>query len=135
MIHPDLPLKALSIMQPWPWLIAHGFKDIENRSRRTHYRGPVALHAGKKADQEAWDDFVAGIHPVTGEPAPHFDHDKTVDLRGGIVGVADIIDCVEQSASEWFVGRYGYVLANARPVPFVPCRGELGFFDWRRNLS
>ena len=34
-------MKALSIRQPWSWLILHGGKDIENRSWRTNVRGPV----------------------------------------------------------------------------------------------
>ena len=38
-------MKALSIRQPWAWLIVHGSKRVENRSRRTHYRGPVLIHA------------------------------------------------------------------------------------------
>lgn len=53
---------------------------------------------------------------------------------GGIVGVAEIVDCVSQCDSEWFVGKFGFVIRNARPVAFIPVRGELGFFDWRANL-
>ena len=30
---------ALSIRQPWAWLIVNGYKDIENRDWKTHYRG------------------------------------------------------------------------------------------------
>ena len=50
MIHPDIPVKALSIQQPWAWLIVNGHKDIENRDWRTNFRGPVAIHAGKKIE-------------------------------------------------------------------------------------
>lgn len=39
-------MKAISIKQPWASLIAHGIKDIENRSWRTNYRGRVLIHAG-----------------------------------------------------------------------------------------
>lgn len=34
-------MKALTIKQPWASLIVHGIKDIENRTWRTDYRGPV----------------------------------------------------------------------------------------------
>lgn len=54
--------------------------------------------------------------------------------RGGIIGVAEIVDCVEASDSPWFFGRYGFVLRNARPVEFIPVKGALGFFDWCKNL-
>jgi hypothetical protein len=36
-------MKALSIMQPWAWLIVNGHKAIENRNWRCHYRGPVLI--------------------------------------------------------------------------------------------
>ncbi len=51
-------LPALSVHQPWAWLIVAGFKHIENRSRRTHYRGPVLIHAGlnrRLIRPEVWD--------------------------------------------------------------------------------
>ena len=40
-------MKALSIRQPWAWLIVNGHKDIENRSWPTRFRGPVLIHAAK----------------------------------------------------------------------------------------
>ena len=32
-------MKALSIKQPWASLIAHGIKDIENRTWKTNFLG------------------------------------------------------------------------------------------------
>lgn len=112
-------------MQPWAALIVHGRKDIENRSWPTRFRGPVLIHAGKKLDLDAQDDLDAGMHPVTGD---YFDKDGLTFDRGGIVGVAEIVDCVTSSRSPWFVGEYGFLIRNARPLPFMPCRGALGFF-------
>ncbi len=40
-----LKLPVLSIRQPYAWAVVHGIKDIENRSWRTHYRGPLLIHA------------------------------------------------------------------------------------------
>jgi len=40
-------LKALTISQPYASLIASGEKWVENRVWGTHYRGPLAIHAGK----------------------------------------------------------------------------------------
>ena len=42
-----------------------------------------------------------------------------------------LIDCVIDSDSPWFEGRFGFVLRDVQPVEFVPCKGALGFFDWR----
>ena len=49
--------------------------------------------------------------------------------RGGIVGVAKLVMCTRVSTSPWFVGKFGFVLEDAYPVPFTPCRGALGFFE------
>ena len=108
-----LPQRALSIRQPWCHRILHEGKDVENRDWPTRYRGDVLIHAGK-----AWDD---------GKP---LEADRGVYLpRGGIVGVVEIVDCVTEMDSEWFFGRFGFVLRNPRVLPFRPCRGQLGFFQ------
>lgn len=112
-------MKTLSIQQPWAWLIVNGHKDIENRSRGFTYRGPILIHAGKVRDR----DFMPLGLPDICREIPR-------DLQyGGIVGIADIVDCVTHSSSPWFFGQNGLVLKNARPLPFFECRGRLGFFD------
>ncbi|MGI2031960.1 ASCH domain-containing protein [Rhizobium panacihumi] len=136
----NLPRKALSIMQPWAWLIVNGHKDIENRDWPTRFRGPVAIHAGKKLDETAAICLDRGYHPVSSRLVRIADDGQAYE-RGGIVGVAEIVDCIphensdlQDTCSEWFVGKYGFVIRNARPVDFIPVRGALGFFDWRKNL-
>jgi len=37
--------KVLVIRQPWAWLIVHGYKDIENRTWKTRYRGALLIQA------------------------------------------------------------------------------------------
>lgn len=128
----DLPVKALSIMQPWAWLIVNRHKAIENRDWPTRFRGAVAIHAGKKIDEYCDASLSVGRHPVT-DRIVSYDTPPTWQT-GGIVGVADVVGCIERSDSPWFVGRYGFVLANQRPVPFIPVKGALGFFDWRQNI-
>jgi len=135
----ELPKMALSIMQPWAWLIVNGHKNIENRDWPTKFRGPIAIHAGKKVDDDAETYLAQGIHPVVGNmiagSSGMMDYPYPIQQRGGIVGVGEIVDCVEQSDSEWFVGRYGFIITNARPVDFIPVRGKLGFFDWRQQME
>lgn len=121
----NIPAVALSINQPWASLIAYGAKDIENRDWPTRFRGEFLIHAGLKRDGDAQDDVDAAIHPLTGEP---LDIVPANFLRGGIVGIAEIVDCVSRSDSPWFVGRYGFVIRNARPIELIPCVGALGFF-------
>lgn len=115
---------ALSILQPWAWLIVHGHKDIENRTWPTNRRGDILIHAGKKwgRDQLADLEDIREVFPWIALP-------DTFDL-GGIVGAARIVDCVQQHGSPWFNGPHGFVLEGSRPAPrFVPFRGQLGFFD------
>ena len=47
----------------------------------------------------------------------------------GIVGEVEITDCVTEHLSPWFTGPYGFLLRNARVLPFEPVSGSLRFFD------
>lgn len=116
-------MKALSIRQPWAWLIIHGGKDIENRTRRTHLRGRIYVHASKgMTDDEYLEAFVEAYR--NGICLPCAD-----DLeRGGIIGSVEIVDCVQEHGSPWFYGPYGYTLRDPQPLRFSPCRGMLNFF-------
>lgn len=126
-----IELPALSIRQPWPWAIIHAGKDVENRDWRTRFRGRFLIHAAKGMTRREYEACLEFCHDISDEvvfPAgltmPAYE-----DLeRGGIVGIAEIVDCVDFSESMWFFGWYGFVLRNARPLPFHPCKGRLGFF-------
>jgi len=115
---------ALSILQPWAWLIVNGHKDVENRTWQTKLRDEVIIHAGKRWGREQREDLEYVREEFPGIPFPEqFEF-------GGIVGAARIIDCVSESRSPWFNGPYGFVLDHRRPAPaFVPWKGQLGFFD------
>lgn len=43
-------MKALSILQPWAWLIVEGYKDVENRTWKTGFRGKFLIHAPQVVD-------------------------------------------------------------------------------------
>ena len=38
---------------PWAWATIYGGKDVENRSWRTAYRGPLLIHASLHPDPGA----------------------------------------------------------------------------------
>ena len=120
---PPIDSLVISVRQPWAWLIIHAGKDIENRNWSTKVRGRVLIHAAKgmTADEYAHvGDFLRG----SGVALPDYK-----DLqRGGVIGSVEIVDCVTESNSPWFFGRYGFVLRDPQPLPFYPCRGQLGFF-------
>lgn len=128
-------MKALSIQQPWAWLIANGHKDIENRDWPTKFRGQFLIHASKTV---RWDDYcyIRSAFPDIDIPFLSEPYNKPrvneYDM-GGIIGIAEIVDCVIYSDSPWFQGKYGFVIRNARPLPFFPYKGQLGFFECDMN--
>jgi hypothetical protein len=111
---------ALSVRQPWAGLIVAGHKDIENRTWRTSYRGPLLIHAALKSAEmtlpeiEEWQ----GRHL----PLPPCDF-------GGVIGEVELVDIVTSSSSTWFEGPFGWVLKNPKPMPFRPCKGALSLFE------
>jgi hypothetical protein len=129
-------MKALSIRQPWAWAIIHAGKDIEERTRRLSYRGPVLIHAAKVMTPTEYEDFLAFSRdrfrftfPATRLPAGG-------DLQfGGIIGQAEIVDCVSDHPSPWFTGSLGLVLANPKPLPFRPLLGQLGLFEVEMGVA
>lgn len=104
-------IKALSIKQPYPHHIFYDGKDVENRDWPTKGRGWFIIHAGVSKSE-----LDMSIPKEAAMP------------RGGIVGMAKIVDCVTSMQSPWFFGKYGFVLRCAFPVQLIPCRGMLGFF-------
>lgn len=109
-------MKIISIRQPWASLIASGLKDVENRTWPTRYRGPVLIHASQRADDLTSDDIERRFGVRLPAELP----------LGGIVGIAEIVDCVRPHASKWYApGHYAFVLTNSRSLPFVKWKGAL----------
>jgi hypothetical protein len=104
-------IKALSIKQPYPHHIFYDGKDVDNRDWATRGRGWFIVHAGVSKSELDRDDNRHQAMP-----------------RGGVVGMARIVDCVKEMESSWFFGKYGFVLKDAFPLALIPCKGALGFF-------
>lgn len=117
-------MRTLSIRQPWAWLIVHGHKDVENREWATDYRGPLLIHASKTAAKGEYATQRAVIHEEMGIVVPELE----VIERGGIVGMASLMDCRHDSDSRWYTGAVAWVLRDARPLPFHACKGALQLF-------
>lgn len=118
-------MKALSIKQPWAWLIVNGPKPVENRNWKTDQRGTVLIHAGKSFDMPGYDWLMMNLKRlgIDGLPEPN------AYEFGGIVGQVVIVDCVQHHRSPWFQGPNAFVFKDAKPLPFHACRGSLKFFD------
>jgi len=126
-------MKALSIKQPWAWAITAlpepYRKNVENRSRKTNYRGPFLVHASLGFDEVGYQRMLRYLHELKyGGPVPAPDE----FVRGAVVGISEIIDCSQKFyASRWFEGPFGYVLQNSRAFakPFS-WKGMLGFWEF-----
>lgn len=115
-------LTCLSVRQPWAWLIVNGHKDVENRTWPTGHRGDLLIHAGQVFDREGLAWVLHRFAHLRAQLPEHYP-------LGGIVGSCQLLRCVQASESPWFMGPHGFVLWGARPMPFVPLRGRLGFWE------
>ncbi len=117
-----LKTRTLSLRQPWAWLVVNGYKDIENRSWGTSHRGLLLIHASS-TKSDFTPKQLESIAVKHGVRVP-----ETLDI-GGIVGVVEVVDCVARHKSKWkHPGSWGWVLENARRLPFRECKGAVGFF-------
>ncbi len=113
-------MKALSIRQPWAWLIVNGYKDIENRSWHSHFSGALIIHSGKKFDRAGYDWVVKNF--------PEIVLPESFEC-GGMVGTVLMTGCTPRSESPWFFGEWGFEFSDPKPCTFQAWRGKLGFFD------
>jgi hypothetical protein len=116
---------ALTVKQPWAWGMFHSdpLKDVENRDRFYNWKGWTAIHtsqSAEKAEYEAFRDLCNSKGIISLAPP------RSLLVTGSIVGVVRITHVVKRHASPWFVGEYGYVLAD--PIPLeepIPAKGQL----------
>ncbi|WP_289091125.1 ASCH domain-containing protein [uncultured Bacteroides sp.] len=128
-------MKAISIKQPWASLIAHGIKDIENRTWKCpqKYIGQrILIHASKVRTK---DYFI---------PKSLFINSKVCSIleskelpEGAIIGSVVIADCVQNHLSVWAKkGVWNWVLKDAvlfdKPIREV--KGRLGFWDCNLDI-
>jgi len=121
-------VKALSIKQPWAWLIVNGYKSLENRNTLKNFTGDFLIHAGSKFDHKWKDKIHSDLVPLL-EHFLLFPYIyKLTHQGGGIIGYATITDSITESDSPWFSGPNAFVIKNPKPLPFTPCKGKLSFF-------
>lgn len=122
-------MKALSIRQPWAWLIVHAGKDIENRTWHTKFRGRFLVHAASGMTRREHAE-AQRFALESGAVQASFEFPAFEDLqRGGIIGSVELVDSVDTSASPWYMGYKGFVLRDPVALPFLPVKGRLGFFE------
>lgn len=151
-------MKAITIRQPWASLIAFGDKIYETRSWPTKYRGPIAIHAGKNLDKDAFRYLITplatmeqlqkcGITPYTVDDLPY----------GAVIAMADLVEVwqilhragdiiavstsggdslfmpteKEKAFGHWGNGSYAWELRNIRVLSKpIPAKGKQSLWEW-----
>jgi hypothetical protein len=119
-------MKALSVRQPWAWLIVQGTKRVENRSWHTHFRGDLVIHAGLSRSDYFGPDDEEGVPELGPE---HF---------GVLCGIVTVVDCVpieDVEGQPHATGPWCWILENARQFPPVPFKGTLGLFTLPDDIA
>ena len=145
-------MKAISIKQPWAYLIASGIKDIENRTWKTKFRGRVLIHSSKT-------EYETPMYLLNDRQYDSIMQEKRIEINnsleyGCIIGSVEIVGCVINHSSIWAeksidckdgcqdvencpVGKcqhliYNWVLSN--PIlfdePILNVKGKLRFWDY-----
>jgi ASCH domain len=129
-------LVALSVKQPWAALLVAGLKTVEVRTWSTRRRGRLLIHAGKTADNRPEGWALINTPELV----------ELAQLRGGIIGVVNLIGCVSyptakafaaateahRNEPEWFRsgGLHGFVFQDAHPIAYHPYSGKTMFSQW-----
>jgi hypothetical protein len=148
--HAAETLRVLSVRQPYAFAIAEGFKPIENRTRRTHYRGEIFLHAPKTLEKGVSivrysRDAARRLDELGGQlnfwdaiaacPSRFYTPPTTLALSA-VIGTARITGCHQAgdgcgpACTVWGQpDAWHWELADARPLTAaVPKKGALGLW-------
>lgn len=96
-------MKALTLTQPWATLVAIGAKQVETRSFRVSYRGPIAIHAAKGYPKHAAglyleNPFYQALHGISAcygvsdNPSVEEIRDHLKEVRGHVLATATLLD-------------------------------------------
>jgi hypothetical protein len=110
-------MKAISIKQPWAYLILNQGKNIENRSWPTKIRGRILIHASQSIDEEA---------------VKKYELENVYFPTGCIVGSVEISDCTVSSTvcSPWNTNSgFCWHLKNPEKLTPFKVKGQLRFFE------
>jgi hypothetical protein len=122
-------MKALSLWQPWASLIYDGRKTIETRHWEMLHRGPLAIHAAKKVDRGACEEF--GYDPDT---IP----------RGAVLCIVSVQGCLRfphklakpDAYGDFADGRFGILMTMLKKFDLpVKATGHQGIWHWDENAE
>jgi hypothetical protein len=138
-------MKVLSMIQPWATFLVLRESKYETRTWRTHFRGPLAIHASQKTDKKACREepyrSILTKHGYTEDTLPT----GVILATCRLTNCYQIIDDMENSAllenGELVTGK-DYVMSGCRIGEYVwevtdmkllstpiPAKGKLGLWE------
>ena len=133
-------MKALTIWQPWASLLACGAKQYETRSWATKYRGPIAIHAGKKFGEMDFG-YKDGKNTILDALRDCGNTQHPLPL-GAVIATAELVNCwyiVHNPGTDIDVAKHIPIgaesMARDKHAPdfgdyFVPTEREMFLGDW-----
>jgi hypothetical protein len=135
-------MKAISLKQPWAWLMVNGYKMPEFRNKCSSFRGECYIHASKTIDKKAFDWIASHLpKPYIQEFMPNGLPQLGMFNTGKIIGKLTIVDCYNIEFARYMyrndiwlqvagddLGRYVFI--TKFPVSFppheqLPCKGTI----------
>lgn len=122
--------RVLSVRQPWAWLLVNGYKNVENRTWTTNYRGEIYIHAGQKWDSDA-KYWLYRYFPELAKKV--YDLKEKGEIKtGGIVGKVNLDRLITNSSRPWAnKACWHWEVSNAQALPFIPCKGRLSLYTYK----
>ncbi|SHF50249.1 ASCH domain-containing protein [Dysgonomonas macrotermitis] len=146
---------AISVKQPWAYLLCAGIKPIENRTwplPEKHKGERVFIHASAKPVGQYFNEGV-----FTADQLNYLIQSKKINLiekvqLSAIIGSCRFVDCVvnhpsiwaeksevgqDEMTNEWFKPIYNWVVAD--PIlfdePILDVKGKLSFWDCTEYIN
>jgi hypothetical protein len=137
-------MKALTVWQPWASLIAEAIKVYETRGRYLSYRGPIAIHAGKKLfapheDLTLWKTIlkVMGKNETEWKEPPLYATTEAVLYHeqfplGAIIATAELVECylIGRDTLGTFISKKSSTTGDWVKYKYIKDKNELLFGDW-----
>ena len=137
-------MKAITIWNPWAFLIGCGAKKYETRGWPTKYRGPIAIHAAKRIDPDVFQFTLCKQSTIEQLIKCGITPKKLLELpRGAIIATAELVNVwriVEHPGTNVDAAKNIPIgaesLTTDKHAPdfgdyFVPTEQEMAFGDWR----
>ena len=151
-------MKALTLTEPWATLMRLAEKNVETRSWRTNYRGPIAIHAAKTMPRHAVE-FLRSPKVVSSlafhcDVLPLNDRGEILFNLGSVLCIRELIDCLpteemarimkqmmlpelaerEMFFGDYSPGRWAWVFSDKIEIISLPVfvKGSLSLWNWEQ---